>query len=183
MARLARPMSGMNLVGLDFEMANPIAGSLCAFGMAFQDGTTDSAILRLHSTRGGVQERDRWHHITPKMTMLGEDPDVLYNALVALPSDTVLVAHDARIDKAQLYAWFEMWGLEPIHFPWLDTLLIARREFGKHGKTGVAAMAERLGMTVKSHDATDDARVALKIAETYDWGKFVPMLDGKPGTW
>ncbi|UDL16488.1 exonuclease [Microbacterium phage Zooman] len=170
----------MNLVGIDFEMANPIAGSLCAFGLAHESGAVEKAVIRLHPEKGGEQERFRYHKISPAATALGLPPLVLYSRLQALPEDTVLVAHDAKIDKRQLYAWFEMFDLEPIDFPWFDTLLLARREFGKHGKTGVAAMADRLGMTVKAHDPADDARVALKIAQTYDWGKFVPMLDGKP---
>lgn len=180
MARLARPMSGMNLVGLDFEMASPIAGSLCAFGMAFEDGSTLGQVLALHPEKGGEQERFRYHKISPLRTKLGASPQALYATLQELPDNTVLVAHDAKIDKAQLYAWFDMFDLEPIHFPWFDTLRIARREFGKHGKTGVAAMAQRLGMTVKAHDAVDDARVALRIAQYYSWGDFTPVLDNKP---
>ncbi|URP22296.1 exonuclease [Microbacterium phage Big4] len=170
----------MTLVGIDFEMANPIAGSLCAFGMAHEGGAVEKAILRLHPERGGEQERFRYHKISPAATALGLPPLVLYSRLQALPKDTVLVAHDAKIDKAQLYAWFDMFDLEPIHFPWFDTLRIARREFGKHGKTGVAAMAERLKMTVKAHDPADDARVALQIAQTFSWGDYTPMLDNKP---
>ena len=168
------------LIGLDFEFANSITGSICAYGFAYEDGSWEKAVLRLHPEKGGEQERDRWHHISPAKTLLGLGPEALYERLKALPEDTVLVAHDAKIDKAQLYAWFDMFDLEPIHFPWFDTLRIARREFGKHSKTGVAAMAQRLGMTVKAHDAVDDARVALRIAQHYSWGDFTPVLDNKP---
>lgn len=170
----------MNLVGIDFEMANAITGSLCAYGFAYEDGTWEQAVLRLHPEKGGEQERGRWHHISPAKTLLGLDPDALYSRLKALPEDTVLVAHDARIDMKQLYGWFAMWDLEPIHFPWFDTLRIARREFGKQGKLGIAAMAERMGMEVTPHKAGQDAWVALEIAKRYDWGDFKPMLDGKP---
>lgn len=162
----------MNLVGIDFEMANATRGSLCGFGMAYSWGETVAGILRLHPERGGVQERDRWHHISPAKTAAGNPPEVLYNLLLELPEDTVLVAHDARIDKRELYGWYSMWDLPPLHFPWFDTLRIARREFGKNGKTGIAAMAERLNIPVRRHHAGDDALVALTIAQRYDWGKF-----------
>jgi len=165
----------MNLVGIDFEMANATRGSLCAYGLAYTDGTTEQAVIRLHPEHGGVQERGHWHGITPKKTAEGLGPEALYSRLLALPSDTVLVAHDAKIDRSQLYGWFEMWDLEPIHFPWFDTLRIARREFGKHGKTGVAAMAQRMGLTVRPHHAGDDARVSLEIALRYPWGQYQPQ--------
>lgn len=162
----------MHLVGIDFEMANSRDGSLCGFGIAYPWGETVAGVLRLHPERGGRQERDRWHHISPAKTAAGNPPEVLYNLLKELPADTVLVAHDARIDKKALYAWFKMWDLEPLHFAWFDTLRIARREFGKHGKTGIAAMARRLKMSVRPHHAGDDALVALTIAQKYGWGAF-----------
>lgn len=163
------------LVGIDFEFANGIAGSICAYGLAYEDGTSEQAVIRLHPENGGEQERDRWHHISPAKTLLGLGPEALYSRLQALPEETVLVAHDAKIDRKQLYAWFDMWHLEPIHFAWFDTLRIARREFGKQGRVGVAAMAERFGMTVKPHHAGDDARVTLEIARRFSWGKLRPI--------
>lgn len=171
----------MTLVGIDFEMANATIGALCAFGLAYEDGTTEAAVMALHPEFGGKQERDRWHHISPAKTTLGVGPDVLYGRLLALPSDVVLVAHDARIDQRELYGWFSMWELEPIHFRWFDTLRIARREYGKTSKTGIAAMAQRMGLDVRPHHAADDARVALEIARRYDWGQFEPSkLDKVP---
>jgi DNA polymerase III epsilon subunit-like protein len=157
-------------------MANAITGSLCAYGIAYEDGTTERAVLALHPERGGDQERDRWHHISAAKTAMGLGPDALYKRLQSLPEDTILVAHDARIDRAQLYGWYRMWDLEPLHFPWFDTLRIARREFGKNGRTGIAAMADRLDITVTPHDPADDARVALEIARRYDWGQ-LKVLD------
>lgn len=166
------------LVGIDFEMANNINGSICAFGLAFEDGTSESDIIRLHPELGGVQERGRWHHISPARTAAGAGPEVLYSALQSLAPDTILVAHDAKIDRSYLYGWFEMWDLEPIHFAWFDTLRIARREFGKRGRVGIAAMAAHLGMTVTPHDPRDDATVALEIARKYPWDKFSPTQSG-----
>lgn len=165
----------MILIGIDFEMANSIPGSICAYGLAFIDGYSEKAVIRLHPERGGEQERGRWHHISPKATAAGLSPVHLYSRLQSLPEDTVLVAHDAKIDKAQLYGWYEMWGFEPIHFAWFDTLRIARREFGKNGRVGIAAMAERMGIEVTPHDPADDARVSLEIALRFDWDKFKPQ--------
>jgi len=157
-------------------MANAITGSLCAYGFAYEDGTTEKGILALHPEFGGKHERDRWHHISPAKTALGFGPEALYSRLLSLPADTILVAHDARIDRAQLYGWFKMWNLEPLHFSWFDTLRIARREKGKNGRTGVAAMAAEMGMTVRAHDPADDAKVALEIARRYAWGQ-INVLD------
>lgn len=169
----------MTLVGIDFEMANATPGSLCAFGLAFEGDFTEAAVLRLHPFKGGAQERDRWHHISPKATERGRGWWVLYDRLKALPADTTLVAHDARIDRRELYAWFDMWNLPPLHFQWIDTLSIARREYGKQGKTSIVAMAERMGMQVRTHHAGDDALVALKIVQTYGLGNVRPLVDNR----
>lgn len=165
------------LIGVDFEFANDIRGSICAFGFAYQDGTTEMGILALHPS-AGEQERARYHHISPEKTALGLGPEALYSRLAALPSDAILVAHDARIDRSQLNAWFALWGLEPLNLRWVDTLGMTRRMYGKNARIGIAAMAERFGMLVKAHNAGDDALVALRIAETLEWGP-TQVVDSK----
>lgn len=153
----------MQLIGTDFEFANNIRGSICAYGFAYEDGTKESGILHLHPD-AGVQERSRYHGISAEDTEMGLNPMALYRRLSRLPEDAVLVAHDARIDRSQLNAWFKMWGLPPLDLKWIDSLGIAKRVHGKRARTGVAAMAERYEMTVKSHDPGDDALVALAVA-------------------
>lgn len=159
----------MILTGIDFEMANAHRGSICAFGFAYQDGTKESGVLHLHPD-AGVQERTRYHGISPEDTDMGLSPMSLYRRLSRLPEDTILVAHDARIDRGALNAWFELWGLPPLDLKWIDTLGMTRRTYGKTAKIGIAAMAKRFEMSVKAHDPGDDALVALRIAETLEWG-------------
>ncbi len=168
----------MQIVGIDFEMANAIPGSLCAYGIAHENGH-NFGILALHPTRGGEQEREHYHGISPDYTAAGMEPRFLYELLVsyAQRDDVVLAAHDARIDRRALHAWFLMWDLEPLYFTWIDTLKIAQRHYTKGAKNGVAAMAERMGMTVTPHDPVHDAEVARQIALRYDWGNLVPVVD------
>lgn len=167
----------MELIGIDFEMANATAGSLCAYGLAREE-SQHYGVLKLHPEVGGVQERHRFHGITQQVTDLGMPPSSLYELLESLPADTVLAAHDARIDRAQLAAWFSMWDFPPLHFRWIDTLKIARKHFGKDQKTGIAAMAERMGISVRPHDPYDDAFVAREIALRFDWGT-IQLLEDK----
>ena len=167
----------MNLVGIDFEMANATKGALCAFGIHYPNGDNSYAALRLHPEHGGVQERTAYHGIHPILATDGMPPETLYNRLLALPEDTVLAAHDARIDRRELAAWYDMWGLEPLYFTWIDTLKIAQRHYTKGAKNGVAARAERMGLKVRPHNPTDDAWVAWEIAARYDWGNLQPIRD------
>lgn len=167
----------MNLVGIDFEMANGTHGSLCGYALHFAEGDYASGYLRLHPERGGVQERSAYHGIDPSWARNGSRPGVLYTLLRSLPEDTVLAAHDARIDRRELAAWFDMWDLEPIPFTWIDTLKIARLHYGKTAKVGVAAMAEHMGLTVTPHDPIDDALVAKEIAKRYTWGNIQLIKD------
>ena len=165
----------MSLIGIDFEMANGTPGSICAYGIAETDGSISYAVLALYPVLGGQQERTEYHGISPELTANGLEPERLYNRLMDMPEDTILVAHDARIDRRQLNAWCDMWRFPRITFPWLDTLKIAQRHFGKTNRNGVAAMAARMGMAVRPHDPVDDAEVALQIALRYDWKGIEPM--------
>lgn len=166
------------LAGIDFELANGIPGSICAYGIYWRNGDNSYGVVGLHPEKGGVQERSAYHGISPELTAAGGPPEWLYEKLLTLYlTDTTLCAHDARIDRRALNAWFEMWDLKPLPFRWIDTLKIAQRHYGKTAKTGVAIMAERMGMTVTPHDPVDDAEVALQIALRYDWGNIQPIVD------
>lgn len=157
----------VTLVGIDFEMANATHGSICAYGLAFEGGFTESCEIKLHPELGGLQERERWHGISQESTDAGMGFDFLYARLLALPRDTVLVAHDAKIDRRELLASCAMWEFEPLDFTWIDSLSVARREMGKHQSTGVAAMAAKMSMEVRPHHPADDAKVALEIVQRY----------------
>lgn len=153
-------------VGIDFERANKHKGSICAYGLAFDDGSLEKQVIALHETMP-AQEATRFHGITAEETANGAPFLELYSRLAALPEDTVLVAHDLKMDRRSFFAACTVWGLPKLKLTWLDSLKVAQRQLGKQNKTGVATMAKRLKMTIKHHDPSHDALVALAVVKHY----------------
>lgn len=154
-------------VGIDFEMANNHKASICAYGLAFADGAQEKQIIALHSTMA-TQEATRWHGISAEETANGHPFAELYSRLQKLPKDTVLVAHDLKVDRRALLAAFQVWGVPPLKLLWVDSLKVAQRSRGgKNVKAGVATMAEIFAMDITHHDPADDALVALEVIKRY----------------
>lgn len=159
-------------VGIDFEMANRHKASICAYGLAFDDGSKEKQIIALHESMP-TQEATRYHGISAEETANGHPFMDLYNRLSALPEDTILVAHDLKVERRALLAAYEVWGLPKLKLQWVDSLGVARRKHGKDAKTGVATMAQIFAMEIIHHDPADDALVALEVVKRY--GKNDPL--------
>lgn len=153
-------------IGIDFEMANNAKASICAYGLAFEDGSKESEIIALHPTMP-LQERSRYHGISPEATAAGAHFLKLYERLASLPEDTILIAHDLRSERRALMAAYTLWNLPKLKLQWLDSLKIAQQMRGKNEKAGVATMAKIFGMAIRHHDPADDALVALEVIKRY----------------
>jgi hypothetical protein len=148
------------LIGIDFEFANAEAGSICGYGLAFEDGRRVSGILALHPERGGEQEREFIHGISSQSTAAGEHFGKLYHLLRTLPPETELVAHGTA-DQLQFYEACLLWGYAPLTFRWHNSDVLAKSSLGRHAKTGIPTLAALLRMAARPHHPGDDAAVAL----------------------
>lgn len=153
-------------VGIDFEMANAHKGSICAYGLAFADGSKESQIIALHESMP-EQNATRYHGISAEETAAGHHFLELYKRLEDLPEDTILVAHDLKADRRALLAAYAVWELPRLKLRWVDSLGVARRRHGKKAKIGVATLAQLFEMKITHHDPADDALVALEVIARY----------------
>lgn len=148
-------------------MANSNKASICAYGLAFDDGSKEKQIIALHETMPR-QEATHWHGISAKETANGRPFIELYNRLAGLPEDAVLVAHDLKAERRALFAAYSVWGIPKLRLQWTDSLKLAQLKLGgKNAKAGVATMAKIFDMTIKHHDPADDALVALEVVKRY----------------
>lgn len=157
------------LIGIDFEYGNNTKGSICAYGLAFEDGTREHGFVRLHAS-APEQTHTRFHGITQAQTDGGMGFEELHARIKELAADgrAVLIAHDLKSDRRAWHAAVQTHGLDELNLLWLDSLTLARIEVGaaKDGcKTGIAAMAERYGLTIDHHNPAYDAWISLEIAQ------------------
>lgn len=163
------PIGNLPLIGIDFEYGNNTKGSICAYGLAFEDGTREHGFVRLHAS-APEQTHTRFHGITQAQTDGGMGFEELHARIKELAADgrAVLIAHDLKSDRRAWHAAVQTHGLDELNLLWLDSLTLARIEVGAAkdgGKTGIAAMAERYGLTIDHHNPAYDAWISLEIAQ------------------
>ncbi len=153
-------------IAIDFEYASSTPGTICAYGLAFEDGTKEHGFVRLHPS-APEQKNTRYHGITQEQTDGGMAFETLYERIRELTAtgEIFLVAHDLKSDRRAWHAAVALFGLEPLPLKWIDSLPIARTEVAANGGglTGVAAMATRYGLTIDHHNPADDAFISLQV--------------------
>ena len=157
----------MRYIALDFEFGNDTKGSICAYGLAFEDGQKEHGFVRLHAS-APKQEHTRFHGITQEDTDGGVAFSELYNRIGALAqeTETVFVAHNLKSDRRAWLAAIALHELAPRPLLWLNSIPIAEAELKAAGepiRPGIATMAARYGMNISHHNPADDAAVALEV--------------------
>jgi len=153
-------------IGIDFEYGNNLLGTICAYGLAFEDGTQEHGFVQLPAV-APHQEHTRFHGISQEQADSGMGFGELYERVRSLAEEapTIFVAHDLNSDRRAWQAAQLLHELDALPLSWINSLPIARAELGvpKSGKAGVATMAKRYGMTINHHNPADDALVALQV--------------------
>lgn len=157
----------MRYVALDFEFGNDTKGSICAYGLAFEDGSKEHGFVRLHES-APKQEHTRFHGITQEETDGGMAFNELYHrlAIISQEMETVFVAHNLKSDRRAWLAAIALHGLPRLPLQWLNSIPIAEAELKAAGapvRPGIATMAARYGMDISHHNPADDAAVALQV--------------------
>ena len=75
-----------------------------------------------------------------------------------------VVIHNASFDLRHLRKVLELYQLSPISFNYVCSLKLCRYHFPDAPYHGLAAMAEKFGITFQHHDALEDAVTCAKIA-------------------
>ncbi len=157
----------MRAIAIDFETANEQRASPCAVGLAWiEDGRIVRRAHRfirppvMRFSPGNI----RVHGIRPVDVADAPDfPTVMAEFWPDL-SSTLLLAHNAGFDMGVISATFELYGGAPSRLDYLCTKDIARRAWSGEVSYGLAAMARRIGLTFRHHDAEEDAHACASLA-------------------
>ncbi|MEH3145566.1 MAG: exonuclease domain-containing protein [Methylobacterium frigidaeris] len=157
----------MKVIAIDFETANERRDSPCAVGLAWIE---DGRVVRRHATlirpaemrflSGNVGV----HGIRPRDV---EDAPAFPEAMAPfLPeiAGALVLAHNASFDTGVLAATLAAYGLPQPAYTSLCTLQLARRLWPGQPRYKLSALAERVGVSFRHHDAGEDAYACAEIA-------------------
>ncbi|XZE54373.1 exonuclease domain-containing protein [Planctomycetaceae bacterium SH139] len=156
----------MDFTAIDFETANHQPQSACQLG---------AVVVR----QGQVVARHCWlirprplqfnrrnievHGITPTDVRDAADFGQLWLEMQEAFANQVLVAHNARFDLGVLRACLTFYQLPVPDLQFTCTRAIARAAWPNHAGYGLRAIADRLGIVFRHHDALEDADACAQV--------------------
>lgn len=156
----------MKIVALDFETANASSASACSLGMAvYEDGEI------LDSFEWYFKPHHRYNYFTNthihgirKEDVQDENEFVFYyEELCALLKGAMIVAHNAAFDIGVLNAMCDVYGLDHIKCPYIDTVVISRKVYPELYNHRLNTVAEYLHIDLKHHNGKSDAYACLMV--------------------
>lgn len=153
----------MEFVAIDVETANANLSSICQIGIV---RFVDSKPVEQWKTLVNPNDFFDWMNVS----IHGIDEDAVSDAptwadiigkVCAMTNGKIVVSHGS-FDRSAIDRACKLFGAEPPQCQWLDTCRVARRawiDISKKGY-GLSAIAERLDISFKHHDALEDARTA-----------------------
>jgi DNA polymerase-3 subunit epsilon len=156
----------MDFTAIDFETANHQPQSACQLG---------AVVVR----QGQVVARHCWlirprplqfnrrnievHGITPTDVRDAADFGQLWREMQEAFANQVLVAHNARFDLGVLRACLTFYQLPVPDLQFTCTRAIARAAWPNQAGYGLRAIADRLGIVFRHHDALEDADACAQV--------------------
>ena len=156
----------MDFVAIDFETANHRPASACQLGVVVVKG---GEIVDQHCWLIRPRPLDfspgniRVHGITPQQVRDEADFGQLWGEIAAVIEDQVLVAHNARFDLGVLRGCLNFYALPTPELEFTCTCSIARSTWPGQSGYGLKAIANRLGIRFRHHDALEDAVACAQI--------------------
>ena len=152
---------------IDFETANSRSSSACQLGL-----------VRLEDWR--IIEEKEWlirpqrlyfspqcirvHGITARDCLASPEWDRVWDELHPMIDGCVIIAHNVGFDAAVLQGTCQLYDIAVPQFDLQCTRLIAKRSWPGQSGYGLAAIAERLSIHFRHHNALEDARACAQIA-------------------
>jgi DNA polymerase III, epsilon subunit and related 3''-5'' exonucleases len=156
-----------DFVAIDFETANRNWTSICAVGLAFVDGgrvvANPSWLVRppeLVFDPGFI----KIHGITADQVAGQPEFSELWATLLPHLQGRTIVAHNAEFDVNVLIQSLDYYHIPRLSADYSCTKIIAQRTWPGLKRYGLAALAERHGITFQHHDAGEDANVCAQVA-------------------
>lgn len=153
----------MEFVAIDVETANANLSSICQIGIV---RFVDSKPVEQWKTLVNPNDFFDWMNVS--IHGIDEDtvadaptwPDII-DKVHSMTNGKIVVSHGS-FDRSAIERASKLFNVTPPECDWLDTCRVARRAWSDVSKKGygLSALAEKLGLSFKHHDALEDARTA-----------------------
>ncbi len=153
----------MKFVALDVETANPDMASICQIGIVhFEDGRPADSWSSLVNPKDYFDTINVSIHGIDESAVRGAPDFQLVSEEVNRRLAGQIVAIHTAFDRNAIVRASERHVATPPQCQWLNTASVARRTWPDVAQRGygLSALAERLGIEFKHHDAAEDARAA-----------------------
>lgn len=152
---------------IDFETANSRSNSACQIGVVLLDNwqIVDEREWLIRPQRMYFSPQCiRVHGITARDCLNSPQWDSVWSELHPFIDGRVLIAHNVGFDAAVLQGTCQSYDIAVPQFDLQCTRLIAKRTWPGQAGYGLAAIAERLNIRFRHHNALEDARACARIA-------------------
>ncbi|KWX70299.1 DNA polymerase III subunit epsilon [Paenibacillus riograndensis] len=155
----------MNFTAIDFETANSSRSSACALGLVqVREGVVSAEHVWL------IDPQQRFdgmniaiHGITPSMVEGKPTFDELWPTLEPLLQGEVVIAHNAAFDMSVLRYCLDRTAYSYPEFQYMCTYLLGKKMLQDLPSHKLNVLSQHFGISLKHHDALDDARAAAAI--------------------
>ena len=154
----------LDFVSVDVETANSKYSSICQIGIVIvRSGRIEDVWSRLidPETDFGYWNK-RIHGIDESMVYGAPTFKEIYSEIASRLSG-IVVSHSS-FDKSAISQACELHRKPAIRPQWLDSVTMARRAWPGRPSYKLDVLAQDLGITLRHHDASEDAKAAAKIA-------------------
>ncbi|WP_232229190.1 3'-5' exonuclease [Paenibacillus zanthoxyli] len=155
----------MDFVAIDFETANAGRASACALGLVeVKGGIIVSEQAWLINPKQRFDRRNiAIHGITPEMVAGQPTFRELWPVIEPLIYGKNIVAHNASFDMSVLRYGLDQCSLPYPSFQYWCTYLLSKKMLADLGSYRLNILAEYFGISLRHHDALEDARTAALI--------------------
>lgn len=158
----------MKIVAIDFETANDAPCSACSIGVSSFDEEIGEIIekpevlFKLHPKYNFFT--NTWiHGVDQEMVKNEKEFDYYYDELKKELEGNIVVAHCAGFDVNVLNKECELYGVDRIHFKYIDTVEVSRKIYPEVYNHKLNTMAKYLNINLDHHHAGSDAYCCLMI--------------------
>ncbi|MNM40773.1 General stress protein 16U [compost metagenome] len=155
----------MNFTAIDFETANAGRSSACALGLVqVKEGQIIAEHNWLIDPQSPFDGRNiAIHGITPSMVRGKPTFVELWPTLEPLLQGQIVVAHNASFDMSVIRYCLDEAGTSYPSFQYLCTYLLGKKMLKELPSHKLDTISRHFGISLKHHDALDDARAAAGI--------------------
>ncbi len=156
----------MNFISIDFETATSFPSSICSMGFCVVEDNKIVSKKEILIRPEPFEFNDYnilIHGITPELVWDKPRFCDLWDDILPLVENKLIVAHNASFDVGAMRATLDTFGIEYPTFDYICTVKLSQKAYPDLPSHKLNAMAEALGLSFNHHHAGDDAYICAEL--------------------